>query len=149
MRSPNDQSWMPVCALALFDGRGRLLLQQRPAKKRHAGLWEFPGGKVEPGETLRQALVREIAEELSIGLDLADLDPALFAEEPGSPPIVLLLYTASCWTGEVRPTEGQACAWLSRSEAACLDLAPMDRSLLARLTGWTAETAGQGLLPSL
>ena len=134
MRAFKDRSWVPVAALALFDGRDRLLLQQRPADKRHAGLWEFPGGKVEPGESPRQALVREIAEELSISLDPLHLEPALFAEEQGTPPIVLLLYSARRWSGEVRPTEGQACAWLSRAEAARLELAPMDRLLLARLT---------------
>lgn len=131
----DDRRWTTVAALALYDDLDRLLLQQRPANKRHAGLWEFPGGKVEAKEMPRAALVREIAEELTIVLDPADLEPAFFAEEPGDPPIVLLLYSARRWSGEVRPTEGQACAWLSLAETARLDLAPMDRSLLAQLTG--------------
>lgn len=129
--------WRPVAALALFDQGGRLLLQQRPAGKRHAGCWEFPGGKVEASETPRIALVREIAEELAISLDPRDLEPALLAEEPGTPPIVLLLYTARRWEGMPTGLEGQAWAWHDRAQATQRDLAPMDRTLLDRLC-WKA-----------
>jgi 8-oxo-dGTP diphosphatase len=126
-------NWRPVAALALFDSEGRLLLQQRPPGKRHGGLWEFPGGKVELGETPRAALVREIAEELAIALDEHDLEPALIAEEPGELPIVLLLYAARRWRGEPQGCEGQAWGWFNRAASASQVLAPMDRTLLARL----------------
>ena len=133
MLDQQNRPWRPVVALALTDGRGRLLLQQRPEGKRHAGLWEFPGGKVEPGETPRAALVREIAEELAIRLLPADLDPALFAEEAGAPPIVLMLYTCRRWNGAIAGLEGQDWGWHDRPSARLLDLAPMDRTLLERL----------------
>lgn len=134
-----DQLWKPVVALALRDGEGRLLLQRRPLHKHHGGRWEFPGGKVEPGETPRMALVREIAEELAIRLDPADLTPALMAEEmaaeAGDPVIVLLLYTACVWRGAIMGMERQEWGWFADGEAAKLDLAPMDGDLLARLRG--------------
>jgi 8-oxo-dGTP diphosphatase len=126
---------LPVAALALADQAGRLLLQQRLPGKRHGGLWEFPGGKVESGESPRSALIREIAEELDIGLAPADLVPGLLAEEGGDPAIVLFLYTCRQWSGEPSGVEGQAWGWFSRQEAEALPLAPMDRDLLSRLGG--------------
>lgn len=131
--SAHQAAWLPVAALALSDAGGRLLVQRRPPHKRHDGLWEFPGGKVESGETPRAALVREIAEELAIVLAPADLTPAFVAEEAGEPAIVLLLYTARSWRGRIEAREGQAWGWFAPKEAALLDLAPMDRELLARL----------------
>ncbi len=128
-----DDAWRPVVALALHDAGGRVLLQQRLPGKRHGGCWEFPGGKVEPGETPRDALVREVAEELAIGIDADDLTPAGLAEEAGDPPIVLMLYEARRWRGTIAGLEGQAFGFHSPSEAALLPLAPMDRLLLARL----------------
>lgn len=141
-QNPNDAlavpgrqplAWLPVVALALYDGHGRVLLQERLPGKRHAGCWELPGGKVEPGETPRAALVREVAEELAIVLDPADLVPVSLAEEEGDPPIILMLYETRCWRGEIAGLEGQAFAFHTRAEAARLDLAPTDRALLARL----------------
>jgi 8-oxo-dGTP diphosphatase len=129
-----------VVAAAIRDGAGRLLLQQRPEGKRHAGMWEFPGGKVEAHEKPRFSLVREIEEELAIVLDPSALEPAGFAEEPPSashPAIVMLLYIADhragAWQGEVQPLEGQAWGWFTWEEATGLDLPPMDRALLAGL----------------
>ncbi len=133
MNDAGPLSWRPVAALALFDRSGRLLLQQRPPGKRHGGLWEFPGGKVEPGETPRAALVREIAEEIAIRLDPEELEAGLLAEEVCEPPIVLLLYTARRWRGTVAGLEGQAWGWFDLASAAGLELAPMDRGLLGRL----------------
>ena len=127
--------WMPVVALALVDREGRLLLQERPAGKHHGGLWEFPGGKVDSGETPRDALVREIAEELAIVLSPEDCEPLGLAEEPraGQGPVVLMCYLARRWQGEPQACEGQRWGWFAREEALKLPLAPMDRRLVERL----------------
>ena len=127
-----------VVAAAILDPAGRLLLQQCPSHKRHAGLWEFPGGKVENGEIPRLALCREIAEELAITLDADALDPTGFAEEPpveDRAGLVLLLYTCRAWTGEPEALEGQRWGWFTAEQAAALELPPMDRALLACLPG--------------
>lgn len=129
-------TWMPVVAVALSDDRGRFLLQQCPPGKHHAGLWEFPGGKVESEETPRLALVREIAEELGIGLDPQALNPVGLADAPeqdGRPTIVLLLYSCTAWEGEPRGVEGQRLGWFERQEAEALPMPPMDRQLLENL----------------
>ena len=129
---------MLVVALAARDGEGRLLMQQRPEGKHHAGLWEFPGGKVEAYENPREALIREIREELAIPFDPVDMQPAGFAEgkaSDGKTPIVLLLYTTTHFDGEICAQEGQAWGWFTPAEAARLPLAPMDAQLLAGLSG--------------
>ncbi len=127
---------MLVVAVAFERADGRILMQQRPPGKAHAGLWEFPGGKVEPGETPRAALVREVNEELAVALDPAALKPACFADDTageGRSAIVILLYTARGWSGEPRAMEGGACAWFTRAEIAALAMPPLDYALLARL----------------
>ncbi|MFB0611626.1 (deoxy)nucleoside triphosphate pyrophosphohydrolase [Aurantiacibacter poecillastricola] len=131
----NFPTWILVVALALFDAEGRVLLQQRLAHKHHGGLWEFPGGKVENGENPPFALCREIAEELGLTLDPAQMEPAFFAEENGSPAIVLNLYTSRQFVSEPCANDGQAWGWFALDEAAELPLAPMDRELLAKLRG--------------
>ena len=120
-------------ALALRDEERRLLLQKRPAHKHHGGLWEFPGGKVEDGETPRAALVREIAEELGIAIEADALEPALFADEAGAGPIVLILYTCCSWRGEIAALEGQESGWFNPRQASGLAMPPMDADLLKRL----------------
>jgi 8-oxo-dGTP diphosphatase len=129
-------TFLLVVAAAIRDPDGRLLLQQCQPGKRHAGLWEFPGGKVECSEIPRFALVREIAEELALDLDPAAMEPAGFAEEEpeaGRPRIVLLLYTCAVWRGEPQACEGQNWGWFTNEEAAQLPLPLMDRALLANL----------------
>jgi len=129
---------MPVVAAAIHDAEGRLLLQQCPAHKRHAGLWEFPGGKIESQEKPRLALCREVLEELGLELDPGTLAPAGFAEETsadGRQVLVLLLYTCRAWRGMPAALEGQKWGWFTVEEAAALDLPPMDRALLAGLSG--------------
>ncbi len=124
-----------MVAVALQDDRARLLLQQRLPGKHHGGLWEFPGGKVEAAEKPKLALVREIAEELALELDPAQLRPACFAEETGNPAIVLILYTSRQRVAQPQGLEGQAWGWFAPEEAAELPLAPMDRKLLSRIAG--------------
>ena len=126
-----------VVAAAIRDPRGRWLLQQRLPGKHHAGLWEFPGGKVEQGEAPRAALCREVSEELGLTLDPAALHPLGFAEdagEGGGPALVLLLFGAGlglCATAAGR--EGQRWGWFARAELEALALAPLDRALTAVL----------------
>lgn len=123
-------TWQAVVALALSDRNGNWLMQRRPEHKHHGGLWEFPGGKVEPGETPRAALVREIAEELGITIDHAGLTPAAFADDglPGTP--VILLYTADSWAGGAPcAMEGGAVGWFTPGEIARLACPPLDRNL--------------------
>jgi len=126
-------AWCAVAAIALFDARGRLLLQRRPLHKHHGGLWELPGGKVEPAETPRQALVRELAEELAIRVDPDALQPALLAEEAGEQHVVLLVYRAHWQGGLIEGLEGQEWGWFDAAQSRRLELAPMDRELLGRL----------------
>ena len=138
----NHAETILVVAGALIDGAERLLMHQRPLAKHHGGLWEFPGGKVESGESPQAALVRELEEELGIGVDSADCMPAGFASGPLDPgdarQLVILLYSCARWHGEPRALEGEAVEWCSADEAAELDLAPLDRVLLpqaARFAG--------------
>ena len=129
-------TFVPVVAAAIRDAEGLLLLQQALPHKRHAGLWEFPGGKVENGEIPRFALCREVAEELGIALEAEWLEPAAFAEEPaqeGRPALVLLLYNSLRWHGDPRGVEGQTWGWFAPAEAAALPMPAMDRMLLAAL----------------
>ena len=131
-------TFLAVVAALIRDGAGRLLLQQCPAHKRHAGLWEFPGGKVENEEIPRLALCREVREELDLEFDPTDLTPAGFAEEApaeGRRGLVLLLYTCRIWRGEPTACEGQNWGWFTPREAATLGLPPMDRALLEGLSG--------------
>jgi len=134
----NSPTPVQVVAAVLRDAEGRLLLQQCLPHKRHAGLWEFPGGKVEDKEEQRLALCREVLEELGLELDPAALEPAGVAEEPpqdGRPGLVLKLYTATAWRGEPEGREGQRWGWFTLAEATALDLPPMDRALLEALSG--------------
>jgi 8-oxo-dGTP diphosphatase len=134
----NSPTCVLVVAAAIRDPAGRLLLQQCPAHKRHAGMWEFPGGKVESEEIPRLALCREVLEELGLVLEPDALEPAGFADEPsanGRPGLVLLLYTCRSWRGVPKACEGQDWGWFTAQEAVALDLPPMDRTLLAYLSG--------------
>lgn len=105
-----NPTWLLVVAGHIRDDAGSLLLQQGLPHKRHAGLWEFPGGKVETHETPRFALCREIADELGIELAEDALVPVGFAEEAGAkggPPLVLFLYTCLRWRGQPEARKGQ------------------------------------------
>ena len=131
-----NPTWRCVVALALSDGEGRWLMHKRPAHKHHGGLWEFPGGKVEAGETPVCALVREVKEELGIDIRADDLSPCCFAQEgrdAGPNPIVILLYTCTRWTGKVAALEGGAVEWVREQAIDKLPKPPLDIELAAHL----------------
>lgn len=127
-----------VVAAALTDDAGRILLAQRPEGKQLAGLWEFPGGKIDPGETPEAALVRELAEELSISVNETQLEPLTFASftYPGFH-LLMPLYRIKSWTGDIHPKEGQAIAWVEPARLNDYPAPPADLPLF----DWLAERA--------
>jgi 8-oxo-dGTP diphosphatase len=125
---------LPVVAAALTDPAGRLLIAQRPEGKEHAGLWEFPGGKVESGESPESALVRELREELGITISPAALDPLAFSSAPrDSRHLLLLLYRCTIWQGEPRALDAAAVRWVLPQELAGFDMPPADRPFVSIL----------------
>ena len=123
-----------VVAAALVDRDGRLLVQQRPEGLSMAGLWEFPGGKLEPGETPEQALIRELGEELAIDVDHACLAPACFASEAlGDRHLLLLLYVCRKWRGTPVAQHATALRWVRPVELHTLDMPPADKPLIGLL----------------
>ena len=125
-----------VAACALIDVDGRVLLAQRPAGKPMAGLWEFPGGKVESGERPEDSLIRELKEELGIVVREACLAPLMFASH-AYPEFHLLmpLYVCRRWDGTVTPREGQRLAWVRPNRLREYPMPPADEPLIAHLTG--------------
>ncbi len=123
-----------VTAAALVDIDGRVLVQQRPKGKAMAGLWEFPGGKVEAGENLEQSLIRELREELDIDVTEACLAPFTFASHAYEDfRLVMPLFVCRVWKGTLRPREGQAIKWLRPVRMTDLPMPPADRPLVAML----------------
>ncbi|OAN53279.1 (deoxy)nucleoside triphosphate pyrophosphohydrolase [Sphingobium sp. TCM1] len=123
-----------VVAVALIDADGRVLLQQRPPGGTMAGLWEFPGGKVESGETPEAALVRELEEELGIETHASCLAPATFASEPlGDRHLLLLLYVCRKWRGQPEPRHATALKWARPAQMYGLDMPPADLPLIGLL----------------
>jgi 8-oxo-dGTP diphosphatase len=117
-----------VVAAALIDNSGRVLVAERPQGKEFAGLWEFPGGKVEPGETPEAALAREANEELGIEIDPALLAPITFASESrGERHLVLLLYRCRDWRGEAQALDAAAIRWVAIADLGDLPMPPADR----------------------
>jgi 8-oxo-dGTP diphosphatase len=130
-----EQSLLLVAACALIDPDGRVLIAQRPEGKAHAGRWEFPGGKVERGETPEQALVRELREELGIEPCEQCLQPFAFASHAMSDDRHLLmpLYVCRRWDGFIDPKEGQQIKWLRPDKLASYALLDADMPLAAEL----------------
>ena len=123
-----------VVAAALFDNQRGVLVQKRPKGKHMEGLWEFPGGKVERGETPVTALVRELQEELNISVETADLEPVTFASEPlAGKNLLLLLYICTHWTGEPESLENSELQWIAPDALDQLDMPPADGPLVDRL----------------
>lgn len=123
-----------VVACALVDADGRVLLAQRPPGKTLAGLWEFPGGKPQPGETPEAALIRELKEELDIDVTAACLAPLTFASHPYETFHLLMpLFVCRRWRGTMQALEGQNLAWVRPARMAEYPMPPADRPLVAML----------------
>lgn len=123
-----------VVAVALVDADGRVLVQQRLPERSMAGLWEFPGGKVEPEETPEAALIRELGEELGIDTEAACLAPAGFASEAlGDRHLLLLLYVCRKWRGIAQPLDASAIKWVRPLELHALPMPPADKPLIGLL----------------
>jgi 8-oxo-dGTP diphosphatase len=125
---------MVVVAAALVDCDGRVLLQQRAPDRSMAGLWEFPGGKLEDGELPEAALVRELEEELGIQTDSACLAPAAFASAAvGERHMLLLLYICRKWRGAPQPLDASALQWVRPNQMFALEMPPADKPLIGLL----------------
>ena len=124
-----------VAACALIDIDGRVLLTERPAGKPLAGLWEFPGGKVEPGERPEDTLIRELKEELDIVVREPCLAPLTFASHGYADFHLLMpLYVCRRWEGTVTAKEGQRLAWVRSNRLRDYKMPPADEPLIAHLT---------------
>ncbi|HEY1736309.1 MAG TPA: (deoxy)nucleoside triphosphate pyrophosphohydrolase, partial [Methylovirgula sp.] len=123
-----------VAAAALIDADHRVLISQRPEGKSLAGLWEFPGGKVEPGERPEVALIRELDEELGIKVEEACLAPLTFASHAYAEFHLLMpLYVCRRWQGLVVPREGQALKWARPADLRAYPMPPADAPLIPAL----------------
>ena len=123
-----------VSAVALVDADGRVLLAQRPAGKAMAGLWEFPGGKVQAGETPEAALIRELREELGVDTEASCLAPFTFASHRYDDFHLLMpLYLCRTWAGVPTPHEGQSLAWVEPHRLRDYPMPPADKPLVAML----------------
>ena len=133
---PKDRP-LPVAAAAISDDPGRYLMHRRPAGKANAGLWEFPGGKVEPGETPEVALIRELHEELGISTWASCLAPLTFASH-SYPDFHLLMPLFACrkWEGIVQGREGQALKWVRAADLRSYPMPPADIPLIPILRDW-------------
>lgn len=123
-----------VVAVALIDVDGRVLIAQRPEGKQLAGLWEFPGGKVEPGERPEAALIRELREELGVEVSESCLAPFVFASHAyDSFHLLMPLYLCRRWSGTVIAREHQALAWVKPNRLSDYPMPPADAPLVAWL----------------
>ena len=129
-----------VSAVALIDRDGRVLLAQRPEGKAMAGLWEFPGGKIEPGETPETALIRELNEELGINTAASCLAPLSFAshsygarDNRAAFHLLMMLYVCRRWQGRPQPIEGGALKWVRPQQLRDFPMPEADIPLIAAL----------------
>ncbi|MDX2276784.1 MAG: (deoxy)nucleoside triphosphate pyrophosphohydrolase [Hyphomonadaceae bacterium] len=131
---PLSKPILLVVAAALIDTQGRVLLAQRPAHKALGGLWEFPGGKVEPGETPEAALVRELKEELDVIVEPDALDPFAFASHSYQDFHLLMpLFATKTWRGDPIAHDAQALAWVKPADMRTYPMPPADVGLVERL----------------
>ena len=132
-----DVKTLLVVAVALLDKDGRILLSKRPEGKKLAGLWEFPGGKVDPGETPERALIRELQEELGIDTRASCLAPIGFASHAYEDFHLLMpLYVCRVWQGTPQGREGQELAWVRPQRLGDYPMPPADIPLIAQLRDW-------------
>ncbi len=130
----SDFKLLLAVAAGLIDADGRVLLAERPAGKNLAGMWEFPGGKIEPGETPEAALIRELHEELGIVVEEACLAPFSFSSHAYEQFHLLLpFYVCRKWQGEVRPCEGQQLRWVAPRQMGEYEITPAGRPLVPML----------------
>ena len=123
-----------VVAVALVDSDRRVLLQQRAPGRHMAGLWEFPGGKIDSGERPEAALVRELEEELGIAVAEDRLEAAAFASAPlGERHLILLLYLCRDWQGDPQPLDASELKWLRPNEMIPAEMPPADAPLIPLL----------------
>ena len=126
-----------VAATALVDADGRVLIAKRPQGKAMAGLWEFPGGKIEPGETPEDAAIRELFEELAIDVTEACLAPLTFASHAYEDfDLLMPLFICRRWHGVVAPQEGQEIAWVRALRLGDYEMPAADLPLVAVLRDW-------------
>ncbi|NNE88492.1 MAG: 8-oxo-dGTP diphosphatase MutT [Silicimonas sp.] len=126
-----------VSAVALIDGDGRILIAQRPQGKSMAGLWEFPGGKVEQGETPEAALIRELQEELGIDTWASCLAPLTFASHSYDDFHLLMpLFACRKWDGTPQSREGQTLKWVRANQLREYPMPPADIPLIPTLRDW-------------
>ena len=135
-----DTNMLLVSAVALIDRDGRVLLAQRPEGKPMAGLWEFPGGKIEPGETPETALIRELHEELGINTAASCLAPLSFAshsygasDNRAAFHLLMMLYVCRRWQGSPKPIEGGALKWVRPQQLRDYPMPDADIPLIAAL----------------
>ena len=138
--NPAQTDMLLVSAVALIDRDGRVLLAQRPEGKPMAGLWEFPGGKIEPGETPETALIRELDEELGINTAASCLAPLSFASHSYGPSdnrpafhLLMMLYVCRRWQGRPQPIEGGALKWVRPQQLRDYPMPEADIPLIAAL----------------
>ncbi len=134
MQQAGGKPLILVVACALLDVDGRVLIARRPEGKSMAGLWEFPGGKVEPGETPEDAVIREIREELTIELCKPCLAPISFASHDYEDFHLLMpLFMCRNWEGRITPVEAQELAWVRPNRLRGYPMPPADEPLIAHL----------------
>lgn len=134
MRTETGKPVVLVAAAALVDVDGRVLIAKRPEGKAMAGLWEFPGGKLDPGETPEVALIRELKEELGIDTRVSCLAPVAFASHAYDDFHLLMpVFACRTWQGDIHPHEGQEIAWVYPARLRDYPMPPADEPLIGLL----------------